>query len=187
MAEESMNDIPPEPPIPPPWSNWSIFAGGIAGLGLLIVYRITVLRHDIFWKEVIPEDILIGTIIFAVLATAGGGLLGYLGERQPITGRATGVGAVVMALLASTATMISLTNTQDLHLLHTIHEGLQHIREEIWGLATVLSSMSITSSVGAICGGKIIDDRRVFQFSLGEMFFIFLPFAVLFGYVSQFH
>jgi hypothetical protein len=50
-----------------------------------------------------------------------------------------------------------------------------------FGLAMLVSFYSFIGHVGYCAGGKVVEGRRVLQFSLFDIFFVFIPFAVLFS------
>jgi hypothetical protein len=162
-----MTDTQPEPPIPPPWSGLAALAGASASLALVIfVYGVPWLLHLGMSEKSSVTLANFSQMLFFLGSDAMiyGAFCGYLGTRFRSLSIITCITAIVMIFVA----------------MMTSPRSSGHV-SVILGLAPFFANCSIASHVGRCAGGKIIDDRRVLQFSLGEILYTFIPFAVLFS------
>jgi hypothetical protein len=124
------------------------------------------------------EALVIWLVVGAEMAVAGGGM-GIAGSARRIAFRATAAGAVVFALIAEIVPLLPVPNPGDVVTLPRLYE-------QGWACAAIASFLSITSYAGAFAGGEQGSEGwRPMQFSLRELLLAFVPFAVLFGYMSH--
>jgi hypothetical protein len=114
------------------------------------------------------------------LLSVVGALMGYAGYVHPLTFRATAIGSVALVLLAWTAPLVQVSTSEET-------AERQRVFEAIGWLAVVLAFLSISSYAGALAAGTTSHGGQSrFQFSLRGLLFLFVPFAVIMGWLQHF-
>jgi hypothetical protein len=114
------------------------------------------------------------------LLSIAGASVGLAGCVRPATFRATAIGSVALVLLAWTAPLVQVSSS---------HEATerQRVFEAIGWLAVVLAFLSISSYAGALAAGTTSHSAESrLQFSLRGLLFLFVPFAVIMGWLQHF-
>ncbi len=105
--------------------------------------------------------------------------MGIAGAARRLSFRATAIGAVVLALFAWTALLVPASDPREVNAIWTI-------REQVWLIAAICAVLSVSSYAGALAGGETSEEgHRPTQFSLRELFLVFIPVAVFFGYLGH--
>jgi hypothetical protein len=131
-----------------------------------------------FWHAccAVAKNLAIGIPLLSIV----GASIAIAGCVYPLTFRATAIGSVALVLLAWTAPLVQVSAP---------HEAAerQRVFEAIGWLAVVLAFLSISSCVSALAAETISPDgRNRLQFSLQGSLFLFVPFAVIMGWLQHF-
>jgi|WetSurMetagenome_2_1015567.scaffolds.fasta_scaffold695982_2 hypothetical protein len=127
-----------------------------------------------------PTTLIVVWCVNGTLLAMSGAVMGIVGAVRPITFRATAIGSVALVLLAWTAPLVQVSTSEEA-------AERQRVFEAIGWLAVVLAFLSISSYAGALAAGTASQGGQSrFQFSLRGLLFLFVPFAVVMGWLQHF-
>jgi hypothetical protein len=164
----------------PPRTLFSAAAGGLAGL-MLAAAVVVMALHKIITIRLDSVDR--GALLFSGLAAFGtGALCGFLATLRRNAGFAIGVGAVLVILLGTLMPQEG-RNIQKppATFRNAVRTQICNEQAKMYALAAFLAFLSITSQAGACGNGSLVDGRRVLQFSIGDLLYLFVPVAAYFG------